>query len=412
MSTTPSLLITGATVFDGESFIGVKEVLVRDGLIAGIYDPESADAAATREQVDDVVEADGATLTPGFIDCHVHVLANGAGRTDAAYEPFSLPMYRAVENMRATLHAGVTTARDAGGADEGIKVAQQLGIIEGPRLRTAVSIMSQTGGHGDGHAISGAHLPLMPEHPGRPSGVADGVEGVRLKTRELLRAGADHIKICTTGGVLSPRDDPRHSQYSREEIDVIVAEAAAQGAHVMSHAQGTQGIRNAVESGVRSIEHAIYLDEDTIQLIIDHGAYVVPTLQAPLEVVRGIEAGASIPQSVVDKAYGVLEQHKKSIGEAYKAGVTIAMGTDAGVGRHGKNLEELELLAEVGVSTVDVLRSGTSVAAELLEDESIGRIEEGRRADLVLFDGNLEEVGVTGIQDRIRAVYQDGIRRR
>src|SRR5699024_934326 len=230
---------------------------------------------------------------------------------------------------------GVTAVRDAGGTDLGAKVAVETGTVRGPRLSIAVNIMSQTGGHGDFHLVSGAESPFLSPHPGRPSGVADGLEGVQRKTRELLRAGADHIKICSTGGVLSPRDDPRHSQFTEAEIGVIVAEAAAQGAHVMSHAQGAPGIKNAVRAGVRSIEHGTYLD---------------PTLQAPQAVIKAAEAGESLPASVVDKAHRVVEAHRNSITRAHAAGVPIAMGTDAGVGPHGQNLEEISLLAEVGLS--------------------------------------------------------------
>src|SRR5699024_11521202 len=139
----------------------------------------------------------------------------------------------------------------------------------------------QTGGQGASHLVAGAESPALSPPPGRPPGVAAGLEGVQRKTRELLRAGADHIQFCPTGGVPSPRDDPRHSQFTEAEIGVIVAAAGAQGAHVMSHAQGAPGIKNAVRAGVRSIEHGIYLDDEAIDLMLKHGTYLVPTLQAP-----------------------------------------------------------------------------------------------------------------------------------
>src|SRR5699024_10199407 len=163
---------------------------------------------------------------PGIIDCHVHLTSSGAAATSNFHDPFSLQFYNSVAHMEATLKGGVTTVRDAGGTDLGAKVAVETGTVRGPRLSIAVNLMSQTVGHGDFHLVSGAESPFLPPPPGRPSGVADGLEGVQRKTRELLRAGADHIKICSTGGVLSPRDDPRHSQFTEAEIGVIVAEAA------------------------------------------------------------------------------------------------------------------------------------------------------------------------------------------
>ena len=278
-------------------------------------------------------------------------------------------------------------------------------------MYAAVSIMSQTGGHGDGRMASGAHMPMLVGHPGRPEGVADGLDEVRKKTREILRSGADQIKITSTGGVLSPSDDPRHSQFTPDEIAVIVEEAAAQGTYVMAHAQGTQGIRNALHAGVRSIEHGIFLDEETIQLFLEKDAFLVPTLQAPIAVIKSAEAGAALPEAVVEKARLVAAKHRESIQAAYRAGVKIALGTDAGVGTHGENLEELELLFEAGLSVEDALRAGTSTAAELMGvDESVGRIAAGLAGDLVLFDGDLATVGLDDVRGRVVGVFQDGLR--
>jgi imidazolonepropionase-like amidohydrolase len=242
--------------------------------------------------------------------------------------------------------------------------------------------------------------------------VADGVDAVRAKAREILRAGADHIKICSTGGVLSPTDDPRHSQFTSAEIEAIVEEATAQGTYVMSHAQGAEGIRNALRAGARSIEHGIYLDDETIELFLEKDAFLVPTLQAPRAVIAAADAGAALPAAVVEKARMVAQTHRESIVKAHAAGVRIAMGTDAGVGPHGENLEELELLVGVGLSTRDALRAGTSVAAELLRMPDVGRVAEGLPADLVLFDGDLEKVGLADVRCRVSQVYQGGVRKR
>ncbi|HCG57480.1 MULTISPECIES: amidohydrolase family protein [Brevibacterium] len=394
-----------AKVFDGTRFLaGLRDIVVDGGVISAVAEG----GQGSHDAGDTYIDCAGKTIIPGVIDCHVHLMSTGAGNTSSFHDPFSLQFYNSVDNMAKTLKGGVTTVRDAGGTDLGAKVAVETGIVRGPRLSIAVNIMSQTGGHGDFHLVSGAESPFLAPHPGRPSGVADGLEGVQRKTRELLRAGADHIKICSTGGVLSPRDDPRHSQFTEAEIAVIVAEAAAQGAHVMSHAQGAPGIKNAVRAGVRSIEHGIYLDDEAIDLMLDNNTFLVPTLQAPQAVIKAAEAGSALPQAVVDKAYSVVEAHYASISKAHEAGVRIAMGTDAGVGPHGENLEEISLLAGVGLSTTEALAAGTSVAAELLGHDNVGRIDEGALADLVVIDGDLSTEDVRGIESRVSSVHLGG----
>ncbi|WP_413334680.1 amidohydrolase family protein [Brevibacterium sp. GP-SGM9] len=398
-------VFTNAAVFDGTRFLpGRRDVVVDGDAVTAITEPGQGSYNAD----DTFVDCAGQTIIPGVIDCHVHLTSTGAGNTSSFHDPFSLQFYNSVAHMDATLKGGVTTVRDAGGTDLGAKVAVETGVVRGPRLSIAVNIMSQTGGHGDFHLVSGAESPFLAPHPGRPSGVADGLEGVQRKARELLRAGADHIKICSTGGVLSPRDDPRHSQFSEAEIAVIVAEAAAQGAHVMSHAQGAPGIKNAVRAGVRSIEHGIYLDDEAIDLMLEHGTFLVPTLQAPQAVIKAAEAGVALPEAVVEKARTVVEAHQESTVRAHEAGVQIAMGTDAGVGPHGENLEEISLLAGAGLSTTEALAAGTSVAAALLGEDRVGRIGEGSLADLVLIDGDLRTDAVRGIEDRVHAVYLGG----
>ena len=398
-------VLTHATVFDGTHFLpGTRDVVIDGGRITSVVEG----GQGSHNAGDDYIDCTGKTIIPGVIDCHVHLTSSGAAESSNFHDPFSLQFFNSVANMEATLKGGVTTVRDAGGTDLGAKVAVETGVVRGPRMTIAVNIMSQTGGHGDFHLVSGADSPFLAPHPGRPSGVADGLEGVQKKTRELLRAGADHIKICSTGGVLSPRDDPRHSQFTEAEIAVIVAEAAAQGAAVMSHAQGAPGIKNAVRAGVRSIEHGIYLDEEAIDLMLEHGTFLVPTLQAPQAVIKAADAGAGLPASVVDKARRVVEAHQKSITRAHEAGIPIALGTDAGVGPHGENLEEISLLAEVGLSTTEALAAGTSIAARLLENDLVGRLGEGGLADLVVIDGDLRTADVRGIENRVNAVYLDG----
>ena len=230
---------------------------------------------------DDAVDCTGRTILPGFIDSHVHFMSDGnLDPMSSVVTPFSLNFYLAAERMARTLAAGVTTVREAGGSDLGVKEAQASGLVAGPRMLISITILSQTGGHADRWQVCGAHLPgfLGIVHPGKPSSVVDGPEEMRRKVRELIRAGADVIKVCTSGGVLSPRDDPRHGHFRDDELDVLVAEATAAGKWVMSHAQATDGIKSAVRAGVRSIEHGIYLDDEAIEMMIERGTYLVPTL--------------------------------------------------------------------------------------------------------------------------------------
>ena len=225
--------------------------------------------------------------------------------------------------------------------------------------------------------------------------------------REVIRNGADVIKIATSGGVLSPRDSPDQPGFSLEEIEVMVSEARAFGLWVMSHAQSTVGIKNAVRAGVRSIEHGIYLDDEAIELMLERGTYLVPTLVAPMGVIRASEAGAGIPEVAVVKAREVIEAHRDSFRRAVAAGVKIAMGTDSGVTPHGENLDELQLMADGGMTPEDVLVASTRTAAELMGlERELGTIEPGKRADLVVVSGDPLDFG--DLAARIECVYQDG----
>jgi imidazolonepropionase-like amidohydrolase len=274
-------------------------------------------------------------------------------------------------------------------------------------VQISITMLSQTGGHGDGWLPSGAEAEIFPTYPGVPSSIVDGPDEVRRKVRELVRAGAEVIKIATSGGVLSPRDKPQQPGFDVEEIETIVAEARAAGLWVMSHAQSTVGIKNAVRAGVRSIEHGIYLDDEAIELMLEHGAYLVPTLVAPMGVIRAAEAGAGIPEGAVTKAREVIEAHRDSFRRAVEAGVKIAMGTDAGVIPHGENLDELQLMADGGMSPEDVLVATTRTAAELMGlGRELGTIEPGKRADLVVVSG--DPLDFRDLAARIERVYQDG----
>jgi imidazolonepropionase-like amidohydrolase len=275
-------------------------------------------------------------------------------------------------------------------------------------MQISLTMISQTGGHGDEWMPCGAVVPIFgAEYPGNPSGLVDGPEEMRRKVRELIRDGADVIKVATTGGVLSPRDDPRHAHFRDEELEMLVGEASAAGIWVMAHAQGAPGIKAAVRAGIRSIDHGVYMDDEAISMMLDHGTFFVPTLVAPMGVLRAVDEGVQLPENIVQKAREAVEAHRDSFKRAVAAGVKVAMGTDSAVTPHGENLRELVLMSEGGMEPAEVLVSTTSRAAELmgLADE-LGTVEPGKRADLVVVDGDPFEFGTLG--ERITAVYQDG----
>jgi imidazolonepropionase-like amidohydrolase len=394
-------LFANGTVFDGTGAEPRRaDVVVADGRIVDV---------GTGLDADEVVDCAGRAVLPGFIDCHVHLMIDGLDPSSWLHDPFSLSFYRAVHTMRATLAAGITTVRDAGGADLGVKEAQERGLVAGPRIQISIALLSQTGGHGDPWEASGCSTPIFVPHPGRPPAIVDGPDEARRKVREMIRAGADVIKIATSGGVLSSRDDPRHGHFRDAEVAVMVEEAAAAGISVMAHAAGADGIKTAVRNGVRSIEHGIFLDDEAIELMLARGAWLVPTLVAPRGVLEAAAAGARLSARVVEKANLVVEIHRDSMRRAVAAGVRIAFGTDTGVTKHGRNLEEFALMAECGMTPAAVLHAATLSAARLIGlDGDIGSVEPGKIADLTIVDGDPLDVGT--LTDRIHAVYQAGER--
>jgi imidazolonepropionase-like amidohydrolase len=278
-------------------------------------------------------------------------------------------------------------------------------------MQISITVLGITGGHVDGWVPSGLSVDLFPPYPGNPSGICDGVEEVRKKVREVLRAGAEIIKICSTGGVLSPTDHPEFTQFSPEELAVIVQEARyRRGTKVMAHAQGAEGIKNAVRAGIHSIEHGIYLDDEAIELLLSHNTYVVPTLLAPVSVVEIAEKTGMMPDYAVRKARETIEIHRDSIAKAYEAGVKISMGTDAGVMPHGTNLRELGLMASVGMSPMEAIVATTRTAAECLGwQDRVGTLEAGKLADLIITKTDpLADLRSLETPDNIVVVMKDG----
>jgi imidazolonepropionase-like amidohydrolase len=232
---------------------------------------------------------------------------------------------------------------------------------------------------------------------------------MRRRVRELVREGADIIKVATSGGVLSPRDDPRHGHFRDDELQVLLAEAQAAGKFVMAHAQATDGIKAAIRNGARSIEHGIFLDDEAIDMMLSAGTWLVPTLRAPRAVIRAAQNGMNVMEESLRKAIEVLDIHSESFGRAVDAGVKIAMGTDSGVGPHGRNLDELDLMVEHGMSPLDAWRATTNSAATLMGvEQQLGTLAPGKRADVVLLRGDLTDLAKLG--ERIAGVWKDGQR--
>jgi imidazolonepropionase-like amidohydrolase len=355
-------------------------------------------------------DAAGRTVMPGMIDCHVHLLFQPATLQDRLLTPPSLQLIQGARNALETLNAGVTTVRDAGGTPHGFRLAIERGLIPGPRMKIAVSMLSQSGGHGDATMPSGVRT-RAPRGPEFPENVCDGPDEVRKATRAMLRAGADFIKLCSTGGVLSPTDEPGHTQFTPEEIAVAVEEARAAGKTCMSHAQATQGIKNAVRAGVESIEHGVFLDDEAIAEMKARGTFLVPTLVAPVWVIRNAERnpGSILPQSL-RKSKEVMEDHKASFKRAAAAGIRVAMGTDSGVGPHGHNAEELALMVAGGLTPMQAIVATTRTASECVHmADQIGTIEPDKLADLLIVEGDpLADITVLQDRDRLKLIMLGG----
>lgn len=362
-------------------------------------------------QGEEIVDGKGQYLLPGMIDSHVHVMMEMEPIENKLSTPFSYNFYKAIDHLKRTVNAGVTTVRDALGADLGLKEAINDGLILGPKLQISVNALTITGGHGDSYTKSGILFPVLQDgYPGMPNGICDGVEEVRKKSREMLRAGADVLKVHATGGVTSATDHPDYTQFSLEELKVIVEEAQFRNNRkVMAHAQGLQGVKQCIEAGIHSIEHGIYLDDEAVKLMKENDMYLVPTLLAPLSVIEfATELGMST--NSINKSKQVMQDHIDSFKKAQQHGVKIAMGTDAGVFKHGTNLRELELMVEHGMTEMEAIIASTKTAAECLGyDKEIGTIEVGKKADFIILEQNpLEDISTLRDPNKIKVVSIDG----
>jgi len=336
------------------------------------------------EKVD--IDLGDVTLLPGLIDAHVHLIG---GEEMTPYDDLRQTAARAaiegVANARRTLAAGFTTVRDLGSrdfADVALRDAIAAGHVPGPRMLVAVKSLSVTGGHGDRNDLPDD----IAVH--RYSGIADGEDEVRKKVRENIKYGADWIKVLATGGVMSAGTDPRNADYTEDELRAAVNAAREKGRDVAAHAHGTEGIKRAVRAGVRSIEHASMLDDEAIQLIKQHGAFIVPNPYTNAYMLERGAAGGYQPYQL-EKAKEIYTLKLESTRRAIRAGVQIAYGTDAGVQPHGVNGRQFVILVDAGMTPLQAIQAATLVDAKLLRMEGkIGTLRPGAFADLIAVRGD------------------------
>lgn len=367
-------------------------IIVEDGIIKEIGNERNKKF----EEDCEIIDLEGKYLMPGMIDCHVHSFFNSAPNIAQLFStltPVDLILI-AIKNLEKQLKSGVVFVRDVGAInyyDIQIKKYLQNGEIIGPDMYCAGKFVTMTGGHG--HSV------------GRE---ADGPVEVRKAVREQLKAGADVIKVMSTGGVMTPGVDVNAYQLNVDELKAAVEEAHKAGRKVCTHCHGTQGIKNSIIAGLDSIEHATLLDEEAIEMLVENGTYIVPTLVAPHFIVKyGVEGG--IPKYAVDKAKQIIERHFESFNKAYKAGVKIAMGTDAGTpfNYHGKSAIELFLMTQAGMTAMDAIVTATKGSSELIGiEDKYGTLEKDKYANFIILSENPLE-NIETIQNPV-SVYKKG----
>jgi imidazolonepropionase-like amidohydrolase len=357
-----------------------QTLVIEDGRIV------SAGAAAEAKLPADAVriELPDATVLPGLIDAHTHLTMD----PNFGYQELGISVARetliGAKNARLTLLAGFTTVRNVGAdgfSDVALRDAINAGDVPGPRMLVSGPAMGITGGHCDNN--------LLPyEYHAVGDGVADGIAAVQHKVRENIRYGADLIKICATGGVLSKGDDPQASQYTLEEMKAIVADAHRLGRKVAAHAHGAQGILWASEAGVDSIEHGSYIDDAAIAEMKKNGTYLVPTLYLADWFLENAERN-HIPDFYLSKAKAVMPIARKNVAHAFASGVKVAFGTDAAVYPHGLNAHEFAVMVKLGLTPLQAIQSATVNGADLLGwVGKVGSLEPGAWADIVAVDGD------------------------
>jgi imidazolonepropionase-like amidohydrolase len=359
--------------------------------------------------IDKIIDLKTATVTPGWIDMHVHL--EGETSKSQYLEEFTLNpadyAYKSVGFAEKTLLAGFTSVRDLGGTGVNISLRNAIAkrLLKGPRVFTAGKSIATTGGHAD--PTSGYRSDLM-GNPGPNEGVINGAEDARKAVRQRYKEGSDLIKITASGGVLSMAKDGSNPQFVGEELDAIIATAKDYGFKVAAHAHGAEAMKRAIRAGVSSIEHGTYMDDEAIELFKKHGTWYVPTITAGKSVADSAKMPGYYPDMVTPKALAVGPKIQSTFARAYKAGVKIAFGTDAGVFKHGSNWMEFGYMIEAGMPAMEAIKAATVNAADLLGmKDQLGSIEAGKLADIVAVDGDpLKDAKVFG---KVVFVMKDGV---
>ncbi|HEY2583416.1 MAG TPA: amidohydrolase family protein [Mucilaginibacter sp.] len=361
-------------------------IVVEGKLISEIQKGYTSGGAGDR-----VIDMKTKTVMPGLIDCHVHLENQFSKNT--LLEQFTLTdadiAYRAVVNAKKTLMAGFTTVRDLGGSGVNISLrkAVERGLVDGPRIFTAGRAISASGGHMDNS--DGFRDDAFNHKMGPDDGVADGRDKLIKAVRLQIKRGSDVIKIASTGGVLDLSENSSGAEFTIEEIKAVVETAKDYGLRVACHAHGAEGIRRAILGGVTSIEHGSYMNEEDMELAKKYGTYLVPTIIAGKSVADSAKIKGYFPPVIARKAVEVGTRIQETFGKAYKAGVKIAFGTDAGVYAHGKNYIEFQYMVEAGMPPMEAIKAATTSAADLLGiTDKTGSISTGKFADIIAVDGD------------------------
>ncbi|MEE2802917.1 MAG: amidohydrolase family protein [Pseudomonadota bacterium] len=404
----------------GQMVTGLSEEPIANGtvLIEGncIRAAGPADKVALpRDAV--IIDAAGHTVLPGLIDCHVHSTYRARDVRQHLLNTPSYNILRSTQILKETLACGITSAREMSGADAGFREAINDELIHGPRLQLSILMISQTGGHGDYWVPAGMHVP---KRAWLPSPVADGPDEMRKLVRHVLRAGADFVKVCTSGGITSVTDSPDEPQYTVEEIRVAVSEAANKGKPVAVHAEGMTGIKRALDAGVYSIEHGWFIDEECVDTMLRQDTWWVPTIAlVPMSVTHRKKNPEWSAQQLADEEHKdneLLARFKEQIPlwqEAVRRGVRIAMGSDQS---HrlltGNNLVELEYMVDwLGMSPMRALLCATSEAAQCMKRPDLGALEAGRLADIVVVEGDpLTDIRLLQRRENMKLVMKAGQR--
>ncbi len=382
-----------------------QTIVVEDGKITRVEAGYTGATAGAKE-----VDLKQSTVMPGFIDLHVHVeseLNPKAYIERFTKNPADVAL-RATKYMRKTIAAGFTTVRDLGGTGVNISLRDAInaGYIIGPRIFTAEKAIATTGGHAD---PSNGRNEELAFDAGPEAGVVNSADEAWKAVRTRYKNGADCIKVTATGGVLSVAKDGQGAQFRDEEIEAIVTAAKEYGMHTAAHAHGVSGMQRAIKAGITTIEHGTLMDDETADLMIEYGTYLVPTLSAGSYVAEKAKTPGFFPAIIVPKAIEIGSQQKEIFTRNYARGVKIAFGTDSGVSPHGDNAKEFGYLVECGVKPMDAITSATSTAAMILgQKDKLGQIKSGFTADIVAVKGNpLEDIHLL---EKVDFVMKDGRR--